>query len=92
MAEQSTAELLERGKVRLVVVEVFQEEVLKAHAPTTPLDVAFKRSVQMMQRRILHMGHNGVACRLHGGVKRHGKRELLGLVCEALDAFQDAAC
>ncbi len=91
MGESSLAEVAERLKLALCVVDTTDEGVLVRGAPTGLVHVLAHSAVEVHEGVLPNAWHEGVSRPLHGRVKGDGQRELLGLVGEPHDLGDDAA-
>ena len=91
VAQRSLAEVAKRLHLGIRIVDAFDHGILIGRAAAGLLGVELKRLVQAEQRVLLNTGHKLIACRLDGGMQRHGKRELLGDVGKFANSRNNAA-
>ncbi len=91
MRQRVAAEVAKRVHLVAGIVDAADEGVLVGRATAGAVHVLAHDGVQVEQRVLLHARHEDVAGLLNGGVQRHGKRELLGLVRELADHRNNAA-
>lgn len=84
------AEITEGSKFRIGVVDSLDEGVFVRGAPPGLINVLAHHVIEPQERVLLDPRHEHVTCLLDGGVKRDGKRKLLGFVCKTLDHRDDS--